>query len=278
MLNSLMKKRLLLFLDDDHASKDITTGLLREGKCRAKVMANKSCLLAGIEEAKFLFGSRGASAKALKKDGQTVRRGQAVMEIKGSNKSVLPIERTALNVLGRMSAVATCCGYAKRKAGNKVRVALTRKTTPGFGMFEKKAAGLSAEIWPHRKDLEEMFLVKDNHLAFGGVEKLLGKAKEAKRKTGKKVEIEVENFKQLRQALEYSPDIIMLDNMPVARIKKAVALIRARSRALIELSGGINLGNIRKYSGLGADIISMGALTKDSGIIDFSLEVKKDGH
>ncbi len=274
MLDSSMKKRLILALSDDRASKDITTRLLKTRKCGARVIANKSCLLAGVEEAKFLFTSKGAKAKVLRKDGKTAHKGQAIMEIRGSNKSVLPAERTALNVLGRMSAVATYCGYAQRKAGKKVKVGLTRKTIPGFGMFEKKAAEI-AGIWPHRKNLEEMFLIKDNHLAFEDVGKLLGKAKKAKRKTRKRVEIEVENLRQLRQALEHNPDIIMLDNMAVAQIRKAVPLVREKSNALIELSGGINLSNISKYSGLGADIISMGALTKDAGIVDFSLEVKK---
>lgn len=285
MIPQKTKRRLRDYLREDLASGDITTGITPARQCTAIIRANEDCTLAGIEETVFLCKQTGLWAKALKKDGSRARKGQKILLISGNNRKILSIERVCLNILGRMSGVATLCSEAKeqilagakrRGAKNAARVyslpiiAVTRKTVPGFQLLDKKAAQV-AGCWTHRKDLAEMILLKDNHLKF--FPSVLDAAQKAK-KTGKKFEVEVETELEAFEAMLANPDIIMLDNFTPQMAKKTVHMLRVFGhRGKIELSGGITLKNLKKYSELGADIISMGELTKKARIVDFSLDI-----
>jgi len=272
MLSSQMKKRLVAILKDDIGKGDVTSALLQPKKCTAKVVAGETCVVAGLEEAKFLFNHLGVKAKALAKDGSKVRKGKAVLSLHGLNKKILLAERTALNVLSRMSEVATTCADAKKAAKN-VTVALTRKTMPGFNLFDKKAA-LLAGIWPHRINLRSFVLLKDNHLPF--FDSAHEAVAAARKKYGKKkVEIEVDNMQQALDAASAKPDIIMLDNFKPKKAKAAVKRLRKVFSGKIELSGGIDSKNLVQYAKAKPDIISMGCLTYATKWRDFSLKVEK---
>ncbi|MBN2127089.1 MAG: carboxylating nicotinate-nucleotide diphosphorylase [Candidatus Diapherotrites archaeon] len=273
MLSSLMKQKLLSAVKEDIAGKDITTSLIPEKKCIALITAKSSGIIAGIEELTFLFNSRKVKVKSFVKDGQKIIKGKKIMELIGLNKDILEIERTALNVLGRMSGVATLAGKAKQKS--LVPVSATRKTIPGFNEFDKKACVL-AGILPHRKNLNELILLKENHLFFfKSVSEALIKAKKYF-KGKKKIEVEVTSLKQAVEAVKENPDILMLDNFSVKNAEKAIKLIRQlNKKTVIELSGGINLKNLHEYSLLKPDFISLGEITKNAVQVDFSLKVKK---
>jgi nicotinate-nucleotide pyrophosphorylase (carboxylating) len=274
MLSAEMRKKLLGFLLDDIGKGDVTSTVLPSAECSAKIVAKEACIVAGIEEAKFLFNHMGVKAKALAKDGSTVRKGAAVLCLQGINRKILSTERIALNVLGRMSEVATTCSAAKRIAGKSVTIALTRKTMPGVNLFDKKAAAL-AGVWSHRINLNSFVLLKDNHLPF--FNSPFDAVIAARKKYGKKmrIEIEVENLKQALLAAKAKPNIIMLDNLPAKKAVAVVKKLRAVFNGKIELSGGINLENLRRFVKAGPDIISMGCLTYSTRWRDFSLQIKK---
>lgn len=270
MLSRIEKQKLLQFLKDDAFSKDITSIITPRKKISAVIKCNEACTLSGLEEAGFLFRKNGLKVKTLKKNGSVVKKNSGVMKIQGDNRKILSIERTALNVLGKMSGIASICSKASKKSGTSVY--LTRKTTPGFTVFEKKAC-LDGKVFPHRKNLNEMVLLKENHLKFfSSISEAIRKAKKSK----KKIEIEVETVKEALEAGDAKPNIIMLDNFSSKKAKKTIQKLRKKGfKGKIEVSGGITLKNLSKYSRIGADIISMGELTKKPGIIDFSLEVLK---
>jgi len=178
----------------------------------------------------------------------------------GVNRKIFEVERTVLNIIIRMSSVASTCAKAKKIAGKRVTVALTRKTMPGFNIFDKKA-GKIAGIWPHRLNLNEFVLLKDTHLPF--FESAFDAVVVARKKHGKKmkVEIEVETLEQAFNAAKAKPDVILLDNFSSKQAKSAVKKLRSVFKGQIELSGGINLKNLDKFANARSDIISMGCLT-----------------
>ncbi|MFH1390793.1 MAG: carboxylating nicotinate-nucleotide diphosphorylase [Candidatus Diapherotrites archaeon] len=269
MLSKEITQELEHYLKQDIGKGDVTTKITPQKNCNAIIKANENCMIAGIEEASYLFRSRGLKVKILKKDGQKICKGQKILIVNGSNKKILTLERVCLNILGRMSGVATISAEAKSKSKT---VSLTRKTIPVFQLLDKKA-GEVAGIWSHRKNLNEMILLKENHLKFfPGIIEAIKKAK----KTGKKVEVEVETETEAIEAAWAKPYIIMLDNFSPKKAKATIKLLKGLGfNGKIELSGGITLKNLSKYNNLGADIISMGELTKNAKIIDFSLDVKK---
>jgi len=271
MLSKTMKKKLISFLRDDAAYRDVTSALVPKKKVVAYIEAHEKTILAGGEEAAFLFRKHKCRVKQLKKDGALIKKGKRVMRIEGENRKILAIERTALNVLGRMSGVATICNKASSIAKERSEIMLTRKVMPGFNEFDKKACKFGG-VSPHRKNLADMVLVKENHLKFDSIEELVKKAK--KKKLGK-IEVEVENLSEAIEAAEKGSDIIMLDNFSPKKAKKTVKVISSLSRAKIELSGGINLKNLRQYLSSGADMISIGELTKKAKMVDFSLYLRR---
>src|SRR3989344_7952867 len=279
MLSVQEKSRLLGFLRDDAASGDITSAITPNFQAVAAVRCNESCTLSGMEEVTFLFRHLGLKAKVLGKNGTEIRKGRAVIKVTGGSRKILAVERVALNVLGKMSGVATICskasGIAEGKSGkqNKIKIYLTRKTTPGFSIFEKKAC-IAGGVFPHRKNLSDGILLKENHLVF--FSSIADAVKDAKKKyKNKKIEIEAENIKEAVEAAESGADIILLDNFIHGKAKAAIRKIKKiNRRSIIEISGGVGLKNLKQYVNLGADRISMGQLTKEAKIVDFSLDIR----
>jgi len=274
MLTKEMERKLIEILKEDIGKQDVTSALVPEKKCKAIIKINENSMIAGIEEITFLFKTKGCKAKAFVKDGQLANKGKIIMEIEGRNKTILETERTALNILGRMSGVSNIC-YSTRKSlpEFKGELALTRKTMPSFNLFDKKAAKI-AGINPHRTNLNDMILIKENHLGFfKTITEALVKAK--KNSKGRKIEIEVKNLKETLEAAKSKPNRIMLDNFKLQNAKKTINELRRIYKGEIEISGGINLKNLREYAKLQPDLISLGFLTKNARTVDFSLDIKK---
>ncbi|HLC79178.1 MAG TPA: carboxylating nicotinate-nucleotide diphosphorylase [archaeon] len=270
MLSQKEKRRLLSYLQEDIGQGDITSAITPKTQCSASISANEKCTLAGIEQVQFLCSHYNVRVKKLKKDGSKILNGTRILVLNGQNRKILTLERVCLNILGRMSGVATLCSQATKKSP-ATTIAVTRKTSPGFQLFDKKAAQ-KAGAWTHRKDLSEMILIKENHLKFfSSIEQAFAAAK----RSGKKIEIEVETRWQALAAAEQNPHMILLDNFPPEVARKTIQDLRKRFKGKIELSGGITLKNLKKYSNLGADVISMGELTKSAKIIDFSLDIER---
>lgn len=272
MLTAEIEKQLQGYLREDIGTGDLTSAITPPAECVASIVANEECTLAGIEEAEFLFRGAGLEVKKAKKDGEKANAGEKVMLISGSNRRILSLERVCLNIIGRMSGVATLCAKARAKMKKTpTMLAVTRKTVPGFQLLDKKAAE-TAGLWTHRKNLAEMVLIKDNHLVFfKGVKGAVQAAKES----GKKFEIEVKTGKEAIESVEAGADMVMLDNFSADNAKKTISKMRKNGfRGKIEVSGGITLKNLKIYSNIGADYISMGELTKNAKILDFSLDIE----
>ncbi len=262
------------FLLEDLGSGDITTdALIDEGLMGSAIIrANESCVLAGLEEADQVFQMLGLGTSCLAEDGSRLRKGQKVLRVEGSVKRILIGERLALNFLMRMSGIATITNRLvsqARKENRSIRIAATRKTTPGFRLYEKKAVALGGGD-PHRFGLSDAVLIKDNHIkAIGGVSEAVRRAKMVS--FTKKVEVEVENLHDAKEAASARADIIMLDNMTVAQVKRASNAIRSIDPSiLVEVSGGINSQNMSSYAKY-ADIISMGCITHSVKAVQYNL-------
>ncbi len=271
-----MRSKYRHLMDEDIGSGDITSELVvpASAKASGRIVCKEKCVLAGAKEASEIFEELGAKAAIKKRDGSRVKKGDVVLEVRGSARSLLAGERLALNIIMRMSGIATLTDSLVkqvRRVNPEAKVAATRKTTPGFREFEKRAVALGGG-WPHRMGLYDAILIKNNHIKIaGGVKQALGRARKASR--GRRIEIEVEDSEQAHLALENGADIIMLDNFKpeqAARISKE--LKRIRPGIMIELSGGIRPENIAKYAPA-ADIISLGWLTHSVRSIDFSMKI-----
>lgn len=265
-------------LTEDIGRGDITTRLTiaKDKAVTVEIIAKESFMLCGIDMAREVFKTFDPSLqyRAKAKDGQKVSGGRVLAVIYGRAASILTAERVALNILSLLSGVATKTNVFVRKiAPFKAKITDTRKTLPGLRLLEKYAVKVGGGH-NHRMRLDEMVLIKDNHLKIMG-----GHFGTLRVPKGYKFEIEAQNLKEFILALSLKPDIIMLDNMRIAEIKKAVK-IRNRLRnncsnclSLLEASGGIDLGNVRKYAATGVDIISIGELTDSVKSADISLEV-----
>lgn len=256
---------------------DITSdSLFTDETGEAVIVANEDCVIAGLEEAKHIFERVDAVVALGVNDGAHVKKGEVVLTIHGFVRSILKVERLSLNFIGRMSGIATQTNKLVnicKKVNPHVKVAATRKTTPGFRKFEKKAILLGGGE-PHRYGLFDMVMIKDNHIkCVGSIEKAIQRVK--KKITNKLIEVEVETIQDAIKAASMDVDIIMLDNMSPAEGAKIAKKIRAINKdILIEASGGITLDNIVDYASF-ADRISLGCLTHSVKSIDFSLEIKK---
>lgn len=264
-----------LYLQEDIGEGDITSQALvddRDGL--AIITSQQKGVLAGMEEAVEVFRRTGCQCISLAKDGEQVTDGQKVLEVRGPLKGILAGERLALNFIMHMSGIATLTDQVVvscRKVNPNIIIAATRKTTPGFRRFEKKAVRLGGGD-PHRFGLDDAFLIKDNHLmVVGSVFRAVRKAQS--HSFGKKVEVEVETLEQAQEAARASADIIMLDNMAPAQAKECYVAIKAiEPRITVEVSGGISPKNAKGYA-MYADVISMGALTHSAPASSFSLHI-----
>ncbi|MFZ2470437.1 MAG: carboxylating nicotinate-nucleotide diphosphorylase [Methanothrix sp.] len=265
------------FVDEDLGEWDDSSSLVPEVKANAAIIANEDCIISGLAEAQEIFAYFGLKAAPLYDDGEFVPAKAQLISVRGSARAVLQAERLALNFMARMSGISTLTRECVLSAGGQVRIAATRKTTPGFRVFEKKAVFLGGGD-THRFNLSDAVLIKDNHIKILGLETCLRRAKERASFT-KKIEVEVENLEDMIKAAEGGADIIMFDNMAPEEIVRGVGLLMEkglRDRMILEASGGITLDNIREYAASGVDVISLGALTRNARWIDLSLEIDMD--
>lgn len=278
---TLIEDRVRYFLFEDLGFGDITTDAIikKDLLTDASIICDEEGIVVGLEEASKVFTILGCRVKLLVKDGAKVEPGTSVLHIRGPSKAVLKGERTALNILMRMSGIATVTQMALskvRKTNPNVRIACTRKTAPGLRYFDKKAVSLGGGD-THRLRLDDCVLIKDNHLKFvGSIKEAVMKAKKVS--FTKKIEVEVETFDQAIEAAEANADIIMLDNMKpkeILGVLKELEKRKLRKKVLVEASGGITLENVAEYSKTGVNIISMGCLTHSVKALDLKLEIVK---
>jgi nicotinate-nucleotide pyrophosphorylase (carboxylating) len=269
-------KEFEFYLDEDLGDKeDITSNsLFTNEKVTAQIISNEECIVAGLEETKIIFKKLGSKTLTLVKDGEYIKKNKIICKIKGPAKSILTGERLVLNIIGRMSGVATETKNLVdkcKKINPKIQIAATRKTTPGFRKFEKKAVTLGGGE-SHRQGLYDVVMIKDNHIKIvGSIEDAIIRVKQKIK--NKIIEVEVENKEDALTAAKLDVDVIMLDNFDPVSAKKTIDKIREiNSRILIEISGGITPKNILDYVKF-ADRISLGFLTHSIKSKNFSLEI-----
>jgi len=282
-LNNIIKSALI----EDIGKGDITTQLLipKSKQIKALIIVKEQGVICGIDVAAEVFKARDKRIKfkKLARDGQQVAKDEIIATLSGRAQGILTAERVALNFLGTLAGIATRTRqFVDAAKPHKVKILDTRKTIPGLRELEKYAVRMGGG-YNHRMRLDGMVLVKDNHLAVlrsaHCVLRFENIAREIEKKhKNVKIEIEVKNLKEFKEAIKLKPDIIMLDNMSIAQIKQAVTILRntqitQRRATKLEASGNINLGDIRKYAATGVDFISIGSLTKDIQSLDMSLEV-----
>lgn len=267
-------------LREDEGFGDVTSNaLIPENKVfYAKLISKDDGILAGIEIIKEMFSEYGIEIISSKNDGDEINKGDVLLELEGNARKILLLERTVLNLLMRMSGVATVTNRIVTKVNGvnpKIRVAGTRKTAPALQKYDKLAIAIGGGD-PHRFALDDMILIKDNHIAVvGSVKEALHLAKE-NNSFSKKIEIEVESIEDAIIASENGADIIMFDNMSPEQAQNALDALKEkdlRSNVLIEISGGITEGNILDYAPLDVDIISLGSLTHATPSLNFSLDM-----
>lgn len=269
----LIDKYILAALREDMTSGDITTdSILKDEKAEVNLIAKDKGILAGLDVFKRVFEilDEDVTFEFYFSDGDQVNNKDLVGKIRGRAKAILEGERTALNFLQRMSGIAT---YTKKMVdaldSEHVKILDTRKTTPNMRIFEKYAVTLGGG-YNHRYNLSDGIMLKDNHIdAAGGIREAVEKVRSLNPFV-KKIEVEVENFDQVREALEAKADIIMLDNMDIEEIREACKIIN--KKAIIECSGNVSLDNINSYRDLDIDYISSGAITYSAGVLDLSMK------
>ena len=266
------KKQLAQFLAEDIGKGDITSALLDKKKISVRIISRENAIVAGTSYAKEIFKLKKCNTKILKKDGSKIKPNQTIMTVTGDAKNILTCERTALNLLTRMSGIATQTNELVKKIPKKTKLYATRKTAPGLRYFDKEAVEIGGGK-KHRLRLDEMVMIKDNHIAVG--ESLPTLIKKTKKKHTK-FEVEVENTNDAVLAAKENATIIMLDNFTPSQIKKTIKILKdqkLRNRVKLEASGGINIKNISKYGQTEVDIISVGSITNSVHGIDMSLEI-----
>jgi nicotinate-nucleotide pyrophosphorylase (carboxylating) len=276
------RKSILSFLQEDIGTGDITSAsvLPQHRAVYATVLCTGSneSITCGLEEAQIVFDICGCSTELVMRDGSLVRKGDVVMNVRGEARSVLKAERTALNLVMRMSGIATITRAfvtLVQQSDPEVKIAGTRKTAPGLRYFDKKAITIGGG-YSHRMRLDDMVLIKDNHLE---VSESIGRTVQAAKDkvgAGVKIECEVKNTEEAIRAANAGADVIMLDNFSSSEAESAVRAIRELGTPVeIELSGGINLGNVIDYVKAKPNVISIGYLTHSSAAIDYSLAIVK---
>ena len=276
------RKALLNFLREDIGRGDITSNSVLKPNLLASSTIlckdSEQAVVAGLKEVGIVFDLCKCSCTALVDEGSMVSRGNEVMRIKGRARDILKAERTALNLLMRMSGIATETKKfveVVKKISKDIEIAGTRKTAPGLRSFDKKAIKIGGGR-AHRNSLDEMVLIKDNHLVLTG--SIRESISSAKKLVGNniKVECEVTDLQSAIEAINYGADIIMLDNFSPQEVENATRVLKElglRQKCLLEISGGISLANVSQFAKSNPDIISVGSLTHSVKSVDFSLEV-----
>jgi len=276
-----LEEKLTQLLVDDVGQGDVTTAALVSSDLtvEAEVLSNEAGVAAGIEETTVLAESLGLSVKVQVSDGEETKKGQVMLKIFGDARTILSAERTMLNLLSRMSGIATATRKLVekvRKARLDTRIAATRKTAPGLLYFDKKAVLVGGGD-PHRLHLDDMVLIKDKHLAVSrNIETAVQLAKQNASFT-RKIEVEVTNVADALKAAKAGADVIMLDNFSPKLIRETIGLLKEagfHEKILLEASGGITQENLLEYAQTQVNIISLGELTHSVRALDVSLEIK----
>lgn len=277
-----VKSDLERFLLEDLGFGDVTSEAVipEEVEIEGEIISKERGIIAGVNEAKMVFEMVGVKVDVKVKDGDAVEKGQVIMKVKGRARTILGAERTALNILMIMSGIATETAKiveTARRLNSKVRVACTRKTTPGFRYFEKKAVEAGGGD-PHRFRLDDMILIKNNHVKIvGSVSEAIRRARE-RASFSKKIEVEVSEPRDALEAALSGADVIMLDNMSKEKVRETLMLLEqkgVRKDVIIEVSGRISLENVEEYAELDVDVLSLGYVTHSSKALDLSLYVTK---
>jgi len=271
--NERVQRVIRLALEEDIGSGDITSAAVIPKDMNAKgfIVAKEDCVVCGMDVAKYVFLSLDSQIRFSKlvDDGTLVKSGKVLAEVTGNARAILSGERTALNFLQRMSGVATKTReFADMVKKCDVVLLDTRKTTPGLRDIEKYAVKAGGGR-NHRFGLYDEILIKDNHIKLAGLENSVRRAK----KTGKRIEVETCSLDEVGLALKSGADIIMLDNMPLEEIRKAVSIIN--KKAVIEVSGGVNENNIEEIAKLGVDWVSVGRLTHSVKSVEIGMEIEE---
>ncbi len=278
-MNPHAKRKLIEFLEEDIRYGDIATSVLPDLFGEGEIIAKEQGVIAGTEEAKYMYDYLGCETEVYKSDGQQVKKGDRILTVFGPMKKILEGERTVLNLLMRMCGIATQArkmAEKARKVNKKARVVETRKTAPGLRYFDKKAVRTGTGS-NHRWALDDCIIIKDNHQKAFDMKKIVSLVKEAD--WVHKIEVEVHNPEEIIEAARTGADIIMLDNFTEEEIKKADALLRKkdlRNTLIVEASGNITEKNIEKYAKY-ADVVSVGALTHSLKALDMSMHMKNPG-
>jgi nicotinate-nucleotide pyrophosphorylase (carboxylating) len=272
-----MLNYLLQFIEEDAPTGDLTSAsIIPDISCNAVIRSEQDGIIAGLEEASILFSHFGVKVTHLVNDGDSVGENNSLLLLNGDAKKILLVERTALNIIGRMSGIAT---YTRKltdivsAVNPSCRVAATRKTCPGLRILDKKAVKLGGGD-PHRMNLSDGILIKDNHLVLVSLPNAILAAKKVS--AYKKIEVEVETPENALFAAKAGADIIMLDNMSPDQITRTIRVLNneeLRDRVFIELSGGIEESSLSQYAALDVDVISLGILTHSVRNFSVNLEI-----
>ena len=267
-----IKDRVKLALTEDlYPSGDITSNLLKENKIiTAKLISNQKAIVAGLLFAKqaFIQIDNKIKFKIKKKDGSLVKKNSLIATIKGRANSILIAERVALNFLSHISGIATKTNKFVKLAGKKCKICCTRKTIPNYRVIQKYAVKLGGGV-NHRFNLSDEFLIKDNHIASSDIKEIVSLA--IKNKKGKKITVEVDNIKQLKEIIGLKFDRVLFDNMNIKNLKTGVKL--AKKKYETEASGNINLKTVKSIAATGVNRISVGSITHSAPAVDFKLEI-----
>ena len=267
-----IKNTVKLALNEDlYPSGDITSNLIKNKKIiKAKLISNQNAIIGGLLFAKHAFTLIDNKIKFVikKKDGSLIKKNTLIATIQGNAQSILIAERVALNFLSHISGIATQTNQFVKLAGKRCKICCTRKTIPNLRVIQKYAVKLGGGT-NHRFNLSDEFLIKDNHIASSNLRKLVSLA--IKNKKGKKITVEVDNLKQLKEIKGLKFNTVLFDNMSIKNLKVGVKL--AKKYYETEASGGITLRKVKSISATGVDRISIGSITHSAPAIDFKLEI-----
>ncbi|MEX2683449.1 MAG: carboxylating nicotinate-nucleotide diphosphorylase [Candidatus Sigynarchaeota archaeon] len=276
-----IEPKLKEFLLEDVHFEDISTALIPENeKGKAAFIANENGILCGLIEAEAAYNLVGCKVNALKKEGATIAKGDVLATVSGPVRAILLAERTVLNLLMHLSGVATATNQfqaivEQARTNPHCRIAATRKTMPGLRAMEKRAVMVGGGD-AHRWNLDDMVLLKDNHIAFfGDIETMVARYKKTTSFT-KKIEIEVTSASDAVKAARAGADIVMLDNMPFDEMKRAIAALekeKLRDKVVVESSGNVDISTVAQHAKTGVDLISTSAITLRAKPLDISLEL-----
>ena len=273
-----LREDLLRYLNEDIPFGDVTSrAMIPDRRCMARITVKENTVISGLAEAEAICTHCGITFTRRVAEGAEIHAGSVIAELEGSASSVLMVERTILNLMSRMSGIATTTRRAveaARAANPAVRIAGTRKTAPGLRLCDKQAL-ITGGADPHRMSLSDMILIKDNHLALVPLKDAVRKARAYSRYVN--IEVEVETAENALIAAQTGADIILLDNMLPREVQRTLDLLvehAMREQVIIEVSGNITPQTLESYAVLGIDTISMGSLTHTVKNIDISLEVR----